>query len=300
MACSASTVRDDDSLRGMLEAVRLNGVCTMEMVKSLIEMVTKLSSEVQLLKDDNVALKLQLRQNQAPPPPIPLEAVSARSVAAPLTYREVLTSRDGHPASIGVSMPKVQPSPSPLPEASVMASDKQAVDGYITVQKKRKGNNFSHNSAGVPNPPRTSRTPLFGNRSGSSLATVPKKVRTKALFVSRFSPEVTSADVEKSLKEQLELASLKCTKLKTKYSSYSSFHISVSEDDFHLINNTDVWPTGCLITPYYGRLSPDQIYSVENSAMSRPPSPTGIPTPDHEVVSVNSGGALVEGNDVVG
>jgi hypothetical protein len=250
-----------------------------------------------------MALKLQLldlHQNQAPPPPITLEAVSTSSVAAPLTYRDILTSRDGHPASTGVSIPKLKPSPPSLPETSVMASDKQAVDGYITVLKKRKGNNSSHNPTGVPNPLRTSRTPLFGNRSGSSLTTVPKKVRTKALFVSRFSPEVTSADVEEYLKEQLELAFLKCTKLKTKYSSYSSFHISGSEDDFYLVNNTNVWPIGCLITPYYGRLSPDQIYSVENSAVLRPPSPTSIPTPDHEVVFVNSGGAMVEGNDVVG
>jgi hypothetical protein len=126
MICSASTVRDDDSLSGLLKAVRLNGVCTMEMVKSLTEMVMKLSCEVQHLKGDNMALKLQLldlSQNQAPPPLIPLEAVSTSSVAAPLTYRDILTSRDGHPASTGVSIPKLQPSPPSLPETSVMASN---------------------------------------------------------------------------------------------------------------------------------------------------------------------------------
>jgi hypothetical protein len=115
------------------------------------------------------------------------------------------------------------------------------------------------------------RTLLIGNKNGSSLPTVPKRVRTKALFVSRFSPEVSSADVEQSLKDQLELASLKCTKLKTKYDSYSSFHISVSEDDFHLINNADVWPAGCLVAPYFGRLNPDQIYSVANLTPFVPP-----------------------------
>jgi hypothetical protein len=47
----------------------------------------------------------------------------------------------------------------------------------------------------------------------------------------------------------------------------------VSEDDFHLINNTDVWPNGCLIAPYYGWLNPDQIYTVPMSAVSRPPTP---------------------------
>jgi hypothetical protein len=76
-----------------------------------------------------------------------------------------------------------------------------------------------------------------------------------------------------TLKDQLQLASLTCTRLKTKYNSYASFHFSVAEDDFHLINNTGVWPNGCLIAPYYGRLNPDQIYSVELRATSRPASP---------------------------
>jgi hypothetical protein len=216
---SASSDKDKDSLSEKLEAVRLNGVCTMEMVKSLIEMVTKLSCEVQLLKSDNTALKLQLRdlrQIHAPPRSITSEAVPATHGVAPATYRDILTSGGGHPAS----RPNLQPS---LPETSVKASDNQAPDGFVTVLRKRKGNHPSSIPSGVPSPPRTSRTPLFGNKSGSSLSTVPKRVRTKALFVSRFSPEVSSADVEKSLKDQLELASLKCTKLKTKYNSYFCF-----------------------------------------------------------------------------
>jgi hypothetical protein len=35
-------------------------------------------------------------------------------------------------------------------------------------------------------------------------------------------------------------SSLACTKLNTKFNSYSSFHVVVSEDDFHLINNATV------------------------------------------------------------
>jgi hypothetical protein len=30
---------------------------------------------------------------------------------------------------------------------------------------------------------------------------------------------------------------------------------------FPLINNTGVWPTGCLIAPFYGKRAPDQVYS---------------------------------------
>jgi hypothetical protein len=71
----------------------------------------------------------------------------------------------------------------------------------------------------------------------------------------------------------LQLASIACTRLKTKHNSYASFRVSAAEDDFHLINTTGVWPSGCLIAPYYGRLSPDQIYSVETPATFRPPMP---------------------------
>jgi hypothetical protein len=82
-----------------------------------------------------------------------------------------------------------------------MANDHQAADGFIIVLRKRGENHPSSIPSGVPNPSRRTRTPVFGNKSGSSLSTGPKKVRTKALFVSRFSPDVSSADVEQSLKD---------------------------------------------------------------------------------------------------
>jgi hypothetical protein len=73
--------------------------------------------------------------------------------------------------------------------------------------------------------------------------------------------EVTAEDVEKSLKEQLSFKRLVCTRLRTKYNSYASFHISVTENEFPLINSTGVWPSGCLIAPYYGKLTPDQVFT---------------------------------------
>jgi hypothetical protein len=160
--CSASPVRDNDSLSQQLEAVRLTGVCTMEMVKSLIDMVTKLSCEVQELKRYNTALKLQLRdlhQFHIPTPSISTEALSSTHDAAAKTYRDVLTSGGGHPVSIAVSLgPNRQTS---LPASSVMARDKQAADGFMTVLGKRNINHPSSIPSGVPNPPRKTRTPLF-------------------------------------------------------------------------------------------------------------------------------------------
>jgi hypothetical protein len=113
---------------------------------------------------------------------------------------------------------------------------------------------------------------MIGVRSSSYLSAVQERIRRKSLFVSQFSPDVTASDVENPLKDQLQLASLACTRLETKHNSYASFHVSDAEVDFRVINNTGIWPNGCLIVPHYGRLTPDQIYSVATAAMSRPPS----------------------------
>jgi hypothetical protein len=78
--------------------------------------------------------------------------------------------------------------------------------------------------------------------------------------VSRFCPEVTADEVEKSSKEQLSLKKMVCTILKTKFNTYSPY-VLVLEDEFPLINNTGVWPTGCVIAPFYGKLTPVQVYS---------------------------------------
>jgi hypothetical protein len=135
------------------------------------------------------------------------------------------------------------------------------------------------------NLPKKCRSPMIGVRSSSSLSVVPRQVKTKSLFVSRFSQEVTTTDNERSLNEQLKLKSLSRARLKTEFNSYASFHISVAEDDFHLINNTGVWPSGCLIAPYYGRLSPDHTYSYPTLDSSHPPSPPAGASPVNGTVA---------------
>jgi hypothetical protein len=50
----------------------------------------------------------------------------------------------------------------------------------------------------------------------------------------------------------LQLASLTCIRLKMKYNLYAFFHVSVTDDDFQLINNTGKCPYGYLITPFMG------------------------------------------------
>lgn len=64
-----------------------------------------------------------------------------------------------------------------------------------------------------------------------------------------------------------------CTSFKIKFKSYASLYVSVNEDYFPLITNDRLWPNGCLIASFYGRLNPDQIYCSESpdfSAASEP------------------------------
>jgi hypothetical protein len=87
-----------------------------------------------------------------------------------------------------------------------------------------------------------------------------KEGKVQNFLMSRFSPEVTADDAEKSLKEQLNLKKLVCTRLKSKFNIYASLNVSVIEDEFPLIHNTGVWPTGYLIAPFYGKPTPDHVF----------------------------------------
>jgi hypothetical protein len=67
------------------------------------------------------------------------------------------------------------------------------------------------------------------------------------------------------------------------------------------INSSGVWPNGCLIDPYYRRLSPDQVYSVERATKFRHSSlgagnlrPPTSPPLDHIGYSVNTDGGEAE------
>ncbi|KAJ4433162.1 hypothetical protein ANN_15419 [Periplaneta americana] len=110
------------------------------------------------------------------------------------------------------------------------------------------------------------REPKVGTLAMSSIEMAPERIKTKSLFVSRFSSKVNTNSIEDSLKNQLQLRSLVVTKLKTKYLSYSSFHITVDVRDFDSINKPEVWPAGCLIAPFYGKLKPEQHFDSQGNA----------------------------------
>lgn len=90
----------------------------------------------------------------------------------------------------------------------------------------------------------------------------PKK---KALFVSRFNPNVTVEDVKDLLKD-LQVSGLVCRRLKTKYTHYNSFHVEVVIEDFDKVNKPEVWPWGILVAPFFGLLRKD-MFSVDHKPL---------------------------------
>jgi len=272
-----------DSLMVQLETVRLNGASIMEVLQSLVQQVTNLQEEVSGLRRDNKDLKDHLTQSTSRAncccrtghQPVKSSAmkVSYSDVASNRLANHSMQSKQNNTsayealggsstsrASEGI-LPKsavstnstVDASNSPTGSSTTDAPGSQPLgDGFTTVSYKKKKS--APNDAARTH---KTRQPLIGVLE-CSIPVVKKAVRRKALFVSRFDPQVSEEDIKNSLKNLVKLSSLNCTKLKTKFSSYSSFHVSVEESDFTLINDTAIWPAGCLIAPFYGRLLPEQ------------------------------------------
>jgi hypothetical protein len=250
--------------------IRFNGHVAMEMIETLVAMVSKLPDEDAHLKIDNVELKKQTSDLKGIAVGTPAPSTSGRnkkfniSVPGPSVHtirpspsaqgpctsdKEVLPPNTAesavYPAS--ESPDSVTKSYNDALPAGLKPSISGAIsDGFTTVTYKKKPA-----PATIPvNAIKLRRQPLTGVRNSANLQIVSRKERSKALFVSSFSPEVSASDIENSLKQQISLKMLVCTRLKTKFNSYSLFHVSFNEEDFPLINNTGICSSGCLIAPF--------------------------------------------------
>ncbi|GBO30899.1 hypothetical protein AVEN_141528-1 [Araneus ventricosus] len=103
----------------------------------------------------------------------------------------------------------------------------------------------------------------------SSLKSVGKLPKRKAIFLSRLSPDTTVYKVSQFL-NPLKLNHLSCRRIRTKFQSYASFHVEVFESDFHLLSDASIWPEGCLVTEFFGRLKEDQICPDNTNLPSDP------------------------------
>jgi hypothetical protein len=103
--CSAPLIGDNDSFSVQLEAVRVNGIRTMQTVKSLVTIVPKLSSEVQQLRIDNETWKTQLRDLQQASSHVPSIRREVASSAATKSCRDVACAVGGNTGATAVTAP---------------------------------------------------------------------------------------------------------------------------------------------------------------------------------------------------
>lgn len=69
-----------------------------------------------------------------------------------------------------------------------------------------------------------------------------------------------------------------CVTLKTEFNTQAYFHIPVNEDESTLIKNTGVWSTGYPVPPYYGTLTPDQVYCCRTAVKLTDAVHSGVDT----------------------
>lgn len=114
----------------------------------------------------------------------------------------------------------------------------------------------------VNNKNKVPRKPLFiGTNPRVKIGVAPRQKNvTKAYFVTRFAQKTQASDVIK-LFDDAESKNIVCTRLKTKYEGYASFHINVLREFEEELLNPLAWPEGILVAPFYGPLRKEQCYS---------------------------------------
>jgi hypothetical protein len=97
-------------------------------------------------------------------------------------------------------------------------------DGFTTVTYEKKPN-----QANPVNTVKKRYQHPIGVQNCVSHPVISEKEKSRAHFVSCFSPKVMTVDVEKSLIEQLSLKTLVCTRCKSSFNSCASFHLWVKK-----------------------------------------------------------------------
>ncbi|CAN7943357.1 unnamed protein product, partial [Ixodes pacificus] len=117
-----------------------------------------------------------------------------------------------------------------------------------------------------PNPvsPKTRIPAQAGASVACKLSVAPSSSRRRALFVTKLDPVTTSTDIVGHLCS-LDVENLKCHRLKTRYNTYASFHVSVAAEDFEKLSDPALWPKDCLFKPFRGALRQELLHSSEEA-----------------------------------
>ena len=109
---------------------------------------------------------------------------------------------------------------------------------------------------------------MRGKLKGSKLISVAKLSNPAEVFISRLKPDTSNLEIESFAKTQFSHAiSISCTKLNTKYDSYSSFHITLTGITFSESVNLENWPEGVLVKRLFEKTKagPDSFQNNKSS-----------------------------------
>ena len=99
---------------------------------------------------------------------------------------------------------------------------------------------------------------VIGKRDGCRVSTV-QRVKSADYFVSRIAKETPVEEIEEYVKDVLRArnVNISCRKLKTKFDTYSSFHVKVTGEEEVirevrcLLDGEDGWPNGSFVRRYF-------------------------------------------------
>lgn len=109
---------------------------------------------------------------------------------------------------------------------------------------------------------KTRRPARFGVGVTSELSVVAPRPRRKAMFVSKLSPDTTPAQLQEHF-SSIGVQPLACRRLKTRYASYSSFHVALEDEAFQRLQDPNLWPKNCLFKPFEGTLHDHHLHTSE-------------------------------------
>ena len=92
-----------------------------------------------------------------------------------------------------------------------------------------------------------------GRKTGSEFAAIPK-VKKCAIFVSRLSPNITQVKLKEYVGQIIDDKNCAVEKLKTRFETYASFHVTCDDKYRAKLLDPEVWETGILVRPFYGVL----------------------------------------------
>lgn len=110
--------------------------------------------------------------------------------------------------------------------------------------------------------PKARTTALTGASETCKLSVASPSTGRRALFVTKLAPETTCEDISSHL-SSAGVENLKCRRLKTRYDSYSSFHVCVPSKDFGRLSDPGLWPKSCLYKPFRGSLRDELLHECE-------------------------------------